>query len=293
MCDDPVLTGFSEITYRVKDSVATIALNRPAARNGYTVTMADELEAAFDRADLDDEVRAVVLTGKGKDFCVGADLKGGFDAEQVYAGAEDSFVPEPAGRCAMRVFAMRKPVIAAVVGAAVGAGSTIMLPADYRIVAEDSRFGFVFTRRGIVPEAASTWFLPRLVGMGKALDWMVSGRLFGAEEALQAGLVSEVLKAELVLPRALALAAELASTTAPVAVALTRQMLYRMGPHDSPQPVQRLDSRLIAAMSTSQDATEGVLSFLERRLPKVPGRVGTVLPDGLPWDEVSWARARS
>lgn len=276
-------SDYGEVSYSVKDAVATIALNRPQARNGYTVTMANELAAAFDRADLDDDIRAVVLTGNGTDFCVGADLKGGFDAEQVYADAADGFVPEPAGRCSMRIFAMRKPVIAAIHGAAVGAGSTIVLPADYRLASADARFGFVFTRRGIVPEAASTWFLPRLVGMGKALDWMVSGRLFGAEEALQAGLVSEVLPPELLLPRALALAGELASTTAPVAVALTRQMLYRMSALESPLPVQRLDSRLIAAFSTSPDATEGVRSFLERRLPLFPGRVGTDLPEGLPW----------
>lgn len=274
--------ALSEVTYSVTNSVATIALNRPQARNGYTVTMADELEAAFDRADLDDDVRVVAFTGNGTDFCVGADLKGGF-GDQPYEDAGDGFVPEPAGRCSMRIFAMNKPVIAAIHGAAVGAGSTIILPADFRLASSDARFGFVFTRRGIVPEGASTWFLPRLVGMGKALDWMISGRLFGADEALQAGLVTEVLPPDLLLPRALALAAELVSSTAPVSVALTRQMLYRMSPLDSPLPVQRLDSRLIAAGSTSPDAYEGVQSFLERRLPRFPGRVSSDLPDGLPW----------
>lgn len=273
----------TEITYDVAESVATISLNRPGARNGYTVTMANELAAALDRADNDDDVRVVILTGNGADFCVGADLKGGFDADGSAAGERDDSWAEPAGRCSMRIFAMNKPVIAAVRGAAVGAGSTIILSADFRIASSDARFGFVFTRRGIVPEGASTWFLPRLVGMGTALDWMVSGRVFGAAEAFRAGLVRDVCAPEDVLARAQALAAELVATTAPVSVALTRQLLYRMGSLDSPLPVHRLDSQLIAGCETSADAQEGVLSFLERRPPKFPGRLSADLPDDLPW----------
>lgn len=276
-------TPYAEITYDVAESVAVIGLNRPDARNGYTVRMADELATALDRADSDDEVRVVVLTGHGNDFCVGADLKGGFDAPGSDVAGRDAAWVEPAGRCSMRIFAMNKPVIAAIRGAAVGAGSTIVLSADYRIASSDARFGFVFTRRGIVPEGASTWFLPRLVGMGTALDWMISGRVFGADEALQAGLVHQLHPAEDVLPQALALAAELVATTAPVSVALTRQLLYRMSPLDSPFPVQQLDSRLIALGETSADAQEGVLSFLERRPPNFPGRPNTDLPDDLPW----------
>jgi enoyl-CoA hydratase/carnithine racemase len=281
---DVVEAEYSQITYELVDSVALIGLNRPETRNGYTVVMADELAAALDRADHDEDVRVVVLTGTGRDFCVGADLSGGgFDttdgAEQL---DQDSF-QEPAGRCSMRIFAMNKPVIAAVRGAAVGAGSTIILSADYRLVSSDSRFGFVFTRRGIVPEGASTWFLPRLVGLGVALDWMISGRVFSAQEALSAGMVTQVHEPDQVLPAALALAAELAATTAPVAVALTRQMLYRMSALDSPLPVQRLDSRLTAAALTSPDAKEGVTSFLERRTPQFPGQINTDLPRDLPW----------
>jgi enoyl-CoA hydratase/carnithine racemase len=275
---------YTQITYDLSDSVALIALNRPETRNGYTVVMADELAAALDRADHDDDVRVVVLTGKGRDFCVGADLSGGgFDttdgAEQLTQGSFE----EPAGRCSMRIFAMNKPVIAAIRGAAVGAGSTIILTADYRLASKDSRFGFVFTRRGIVPEGASTWFLPRLVGLGTALDWMISGRVFSAPEAHAAGLVTQVHESDEVLPAALALAAELAATTAPVAVALTRQMLYRMSALDSPLQVQRLDSRLTASALTSPDAKEGVMSFLERRPPQFPGQIGTDMPDDLPW----------
>ncbi|MFI9388053.1 enoyl-CoA hydratase-related protein [Kutzneria sp. NPDC052558] len=274
---------YRQVTYSVDGAVATIALNRPESRNGYTVTMADELADAFARADAEDAVRAVVFTGQGKDFCVGADLSdGGFD---IHAKAEvdlDAFT-EPASRCSMRIFAMAKPVIAAIRGAAVGAGSTIILPADYRLAAEDARFGFVFTRRGIVPEGASTWFLPRLVGMAKSLDWMLSGRVFGAGEALHAGLVSEVHPGDELLARAYELARELAATVAPVSVALTRQMLYRMSAQDSPVATERLQSRLIATILNSPDAVEGVRSFLERREPDFPGRVTADLPTGLPW----------
>src|SRR5947207_4839749 len=167
--------SYQEITYGVEGAIATVTLNRPAARNGYTTRMADELAGAFDRADLDDGVRVVVFTGAGKDFCVGADLSGGsLAAGAAEAGADWD---EPAGRCSMRIFRMNKPVIAAIRGAAVGAGSTIILPADYRLAASDARFGFVFSRRGLYPEGASTWFLPRLVGLGRSLDWMISGRV--------------------------------------------------------------------------------------------------------------------
>jgi enoyl-CoA hydratase/carnithine racemase len=185
----------------------------------------------------------------------------------------------------MRIFAMNKPVIAAIRGAAVGAGSTIILPADYRLAATDARFGFVFSRRGLYPEGASTWFLPRLVGLGRAMDWMVSGRVFDAEEALAAGMVHRLCEPGEVLAQAYELARELIVKTAPVSVAVIRQMLYRMSPLDSPLPVQRMDSRLIASCATSQDAMEGVLSFLQRRDPRWTGQVPTDLPDYLPWRE--------
>ncbi|MPZ84155.1 MAG: enoyl-CoA hydratase [Actinophytocola sp.] len=268
------------ISYAVDDRIATITLNRPQARNGYTVRMADELAEAFDRADRDDTVRVVVLTGAGKDFCVGADLSGG--GLDVAASGAESW-DEPAGRCSMRIFAMNKPVIAALRGAAVGAGSTIILPADYRLASTDSRFGFVFSRRGLYPEGASTWFLPRLVGLGRAMDWMVSGRVFDAEEALAAGMVHALHDPEEVLDRAYELARELIVKTAPVSVAVIRQMLFRMAALDSPFPVQRLDSRLIAGCTTSPDAVEGVMSFLQRRDPNWTGTIAKDLPAYLPW----------
>jgi enoyl-CoA hydratase/carnithine racemase len=273
------VNAYTEISYEVADTVATIALNRPQRRNGYTVVMADELADALVAADLDDAVRVVILTGHGKDFCVGADLSGG----ALAASDQSDPYHEPAGRVSMRIYAMNKPVIAALRGIAVGAGSTIILPADFRLAATDTRFGFVFTRRGLVPEGASAWFLPRLVGLGRALDWMVSGRVFNADEALAAGLVTRLYEPDEVLPAARALAAELVATTSPVSVAITRQLLFRMSPLDSPFPTRDLDSRLIADAPGNPDAVEGVVSFLQKRPPEFPGQVNKDLPDYLPW----------
>jgi enoyl-CoA hydratase/carnithine racemase len=270
------------VSYAVSDGIATVTLNRPEARNGYTVTMADELAVAFDDADRDESVRVVVLTGAGKDFCVGGDLSsGGLDLP----ANDDEDWHEPAGRCSLRIFAMNKPVIAAIRGAAVGAGSTIILPADYRLAATDARFGFVFSRRGIYPEGASTWFLPRLVGLGRAMDWMVSGRVFDAGEALSSGMVHALHAPDEVLDKAYELARELIRTTAPVSVAVIRQMLYRMAPLDSPFPARDLDSRLIAGSMANPDAVEGIMSFLQRRDPQWTQAVPGNLPDYLPWLE--------
>ncbi|MEU5261615.1 enoyl-CoA hydratase-related protein [Amycolatopsis sp. NPDC021455] len=278
------MADYAEITYVLADRVATVTLNRPEARNGYTIRMADELGAAMDRADRDEDVRVVVLTGAGKDFCVGADLaQGGFDFDPEEGPGEKW--QEPAGRCSKRIFTMNKPVIAALHGAAVGGGVTITLPCDYRLASEDSRFGFVFTRRGLYPEGASAWFLPRLVGMGTALDWMISGRVFEATEALEKGLVHKVFPAGTVLDEAYELAREIVEATAPVSVAVTRQLLYRMASAESPFPVHELDSRLIGGLGASPDAVEGVMSFLQKRPPAFGMRVGKDLPAYLPWLE--------
>lgn len=275
-------SDYTEITYRVADRIATITLNRPGARNGYTVTMADELGDALDTADRDPQVRVVVLTGEGKDFSVGADLsQGGFDFDADEGPTADW--QEPAGRCSKRVFTMDKPVIAALNGNAVGGGLTITLSADYRLAATDSRFGFVFTRRGIYPEGASAWFLPRLVGMGRAMDWMISGRLFDAAEAEKAGLVHSVHEPSALLDAAYALAADLVANTAPVSVAVTRQLLYRMSALDSPGPVHEVDSKLIASIGANPDAVEGVMSFLQKREPQFTLSPEKDLPDFLPW----------
>ncbi|EIE98778.1 enoyl-CoA hydratase-related protein [Saccharomonospora glauca] len=272
---------YTQITYSVAERVATVSLDRPHARNGYTITMSDELADALGRANRDPDVRVVVLTGNGRDFCVGADLsQGGFAVDHEIE--PDTAWQEPAGRVSRRIFASDKPVIAVLNGAAIGAGITITLAADYRLAATDSRFGFVFTRRGIYPEGASAWFLPRLVGMGRALDWMISGRVFDAEEALRCGLVHSVHAPERLLPAAYELASELVTTTAAVSVAVTRRLLYRMSGVDSPDPVHELDSRLIASIRHSPDAVEGVLSFLQKRPPEFRGRVPEDLPAFLP-----------
>ncbi|MEV6449222.1 enoyl-CoA hydratase-related protein [Amycolatopsis sp. NPDC051716] len=278
------MADYAEITYAVADRIATVTLNRPEARNGYTIRMADELGAAMDRADRDEDVRVVVLTGAGTDFCVGADLsQGGFDFDPAEGPGREW--QEPAGRCSKRIFTMNKPVIAALHGAAVGGGITITLACDYRLASADSRFGFVFTRRGIYPEGASAWFLPRLVGMGTALDWMISGRVFGAVEAVEKGLVHTVVETGTVLDAAYELAREIVEKTAPVSVAVTRQLLYRMASADSPFPVHELDSKLIGGLGANPDAVEGVLSFLQKRPPSFGMRVEKDLPDYLPWLE--------
>ena len=277
---------YTQITYGVHEGIATVTLDRPEARNGYTIRMADEAAHALRAAIVDEEVRVLVLTGAGEDFCVGADLSGGSlgvaEADDPAPAASSAWV-EPATRVTRLLFRSGKPVIAAVRGAAVGVGSTMILPADFRIAAHDSRFGFVFSRRGIYPEGGSTWFLPRLVGLGRAMDWMITGRLIDADEALAAGLVSAVYKSADVLGQAYQLAGDLIARTAPVSTAVIRQALYRMSPLDSPEPAFALDSRLIASCARSADAVEGVASFLERRPPAFTGSVDKDQPDFLPW----------
>ena len=272
---------YQDITYAVADRVATLTLNRPEARNGYTVRMADELGHALLVANADDDVRVVVITGAGTDFCVGADLRVG----SLAAGPEaaDQGWVEPASRVTAPMFAMEKPVIAAIRGAAVGVGSTMVLPADFRLASTDTRFGFVFARRGIYAEGGSTWFLPRLVGLGRATDWMVSGRLVAADEAFAAGLVRSLHEPEKVLDAAYALARELVEATSAVSTAVIRRSLLEMSALDSPGPVFALDSRLIASLASNVDAEEGVRSFLEHRPPLFPGRVSTDQPGFLPW----------
>jgi enoyl-CoA hydratase/carnithine racemase len=271
---------YEQITYAVDERIATITLNRPDARNGYTSQMADELAHALEAAGADDAVRVVVLTATGPDFCVGADLSGG--SLSTHDHAADDWL-EPASRATRPMFHLAKPVIAAVRGAAVGVGSTLLLPADFRLAATDTRFGFVFSRRGIYPEGGSVWFLPRIVGMGRALDWMISGRLIPAGEAFAGGLVSALYEPDEVLPRAYELARELIEKSAPVSSAVIRKALYRMSALDSPEPVFALDSKLIASCDGNPDAVEGVVSFLQRRPPDWTGAVSTDQPAFLPW----------
>lgn len=273
--------SFETLILDVSEGIATITLNRPERMNAFTGTMGQELMAAFDQTDADDAVRAVIVTGAGRAFCAGADLAaGGATFDRAAQGeAADTQHRDMGGRVTLRIFESLKPVIGAVNGAAVGIGATMQLPMDVRLASDGARYGFVFARRGIVPEAASSWFLPRLVGISRAAEWCYSGRVFGAEEARQAGLVRDVLSADELLPAARALAHELTDHSAPVSVAVTRQMLWRMLGADHPMEAHRLDSRAIAARGASDDAREGVVSFLEKRDAHYPCRVSTDMPD--------------
>ena len=272
---------YTAISYAVAERIATVSLNHPEARNGYTLTMANELEHAFLAADADPEVQIVVFTSVGKDFSVGADLSGGgFDVTMT--GSTQDW-QEPAGRCSKTIYTMNKPVIAALRGVSVGGGITITLSCDFRLAAHDSRFAFPFSRRGIFPEGGSVWYLPRLVGASKASDWMLTGRLFGAKEALDAGLLTSLHEPEDVLEAAYALARDLIENTSEVSTAVIKQMLNRLSGPDTPFPAHAVDSKLIAGVSEHRDAVEGVQSFLEKRPPHFPLSVPGDLPQWLPW----------
>ena len=297
---------FETILIDVADGIFTLTLNRPARMNAFTPQMMAEMIAAFDLADADDAVRAVIVTGAGKAFCAGADLGAG-GATFDYAKRPDKIeqgspvladgsvdynhpgVRDNGGKLTLRIFACKKPVIGAINGAAVGIGATMQLPMDFRLASDAARFGFVFARRGIVPEAASSWFLPRLVGIGQALEWCYSGRVFDAAEALKGGLVRSVHAPDDLLPAARALAHELTAESAPVSVALTRTMRWRMRGAAHPMDAQRLDSRLIWSRGASADTAEGVASFLEKRAAVYPDMLSTDLPHFGPWmDDPQW-----
>lgn len=272
--------SYRHIGYSVADGVLTITLNRPERLNAFTELMATELIDAFDRADADDAIRAVVITGAGRGFCAGADLESGGDTFD-FTGERD--YRDTGGLVSLRVYESLKPVIAAINGPAVGVGISMTLPADVRLASESARFGFVFARRGIVLDAASSWFLPRAVGIARALEWTATARIFGAGEALDAGLVSSVHPADKLLPAAYAVATEIVANTAPVSVALNRQMLWRMLGADHPMTAHELDSWLGQSRGASADANEGVTAFLEKRTANFPDRVSTDLPAGYPW----------
>jgi len=276
---------FGTLLYDVAEGVATVTLNRPDRLNAVTTTVIEELVQAFDRADADDGVRAVIVTGAGRAFCAGADLAGGggtFAARPGGAGrAEDH--RDGGGLVTLRLFDMTKPVIAAINGPAVGFGITLTLAMDVRIASTSARMGFVFSRRGVVPEACSTWFLPRLVGIAQAAEWAYTGRVFGAEEARAGGLVSRVVAPEALLPTARALALEIAGNTSAVSVALIRQMLWRLLGADHPRAAHRLDSLGMWHTGRSADAREGVTSFLEKRPPRFTGRPSKDMPPFYPW----------
>jgi enoyl-CoA hydratase/carnithine racemase len=272
-----------QILTDIADGILTITMNRPDRLNAWTPTMARELMSAFDRADADDDVRVVIVTGAGRGFCAGADLTTGGDTfDPRRRGSADGVPRDNGGQFTLRIFDLTKPVIAAINGPAVGVGATMTLPMDIRMAADTARMGFVFARRGIVPEACSSWFLPRVVGISRAMEWVATGRVFGAEEALQAGLVRSVHAGDELLPAARELAAEIVENTAPVSVALARRMLWTMLGAEHPMLAHRADSRAMFYRGQSADVVEGVTSFLEKRPPRFTDRVSDGLPDILP-----------
>ncbi len=285
---------FTQIAYEVQDQILTITLDRPDRLNAFTPTMQRELVRAFDRADADDGVRVVIVTGRGRGFCAGADLGAGGDTFNADAQAPlmtppgatadaPSYPRDLGGLVTLRIFASTKPVIAAINGASVGIGATMTLPMDIRLASTAAKFGFVFAARGIVPEAASSWFLPRVVGINRALEWTMTARVFGAEEALAGGLVRSLHEPDDLLPAARTIATEIVAHAAPVSVALTRQMLWRMLGADHPMAAHRIDSRGVYSTGRSSDAREGVVSFLEKRPPSWTMSPSEDLPEWFPW----------
>jgi enoyl-CoA hydratase/carnithine racemase len=275
--------AFEQIRTDVADRILTITLNRPERLNAWTATMSKELHEAFDRADADDEVRVVVVTGEGRGFCAGADLAAGGDTfDYRKRGVEDEVPRDNGGQFTLRVFESTKPVIAAINGPAVGVGATMTLPMDVRLAADDAKMGFVFARRGIVPEACSSWFLPRAVGISRAMEWVATGRVFSAQEALEAGLVRSLHPKGELLDAAYGLAGEIADNTAPVSVALARRLMWDMLGAAHPMEAHRADSRAMFARGRSADAVEGVTSFLEKRPAAFPDQVSDGLPDIYP-----------
>jgi enoyl-CoA hydratase/carnithine racemase len=276
---------FETIGYEIAEGVLTITLRRPDRLNAFTEAMGVELIEAFDRADRDDEVRVVIVTGAGRGFCAGMDLGEG-GATFDYGERPEGEIPrDGGGRVVLRIFELTKPVIAAINGPAVGVGITMTLPMDIRLAAEGARIGFVFTRRGIVPEACSSWFLPRIVGISQAMEWVASGRVFTAQEALAGGLVRSVHPEGELLGVARELALEIAANTAPVSVALARRLLWSGLGATHPMAAHRADSRAMFARGRSEDAREGITSFLEKRPPSFPDRVSDGLPELFPGRE--------
>ncbi|HKC52192.1 MAG TPA: crotonase/enoyl-CoA hydratase family protein [Myxococcota bacterium] len=278
--------NYEQILYSVDDRVLTLTLSRPEKLNAFTAQMLAEMLDALDRADADDDVRAIIVTGSGRAFCAGADLSSGsgtFDARAGAGGVGIEQRRDGGGRLTLRIYDCKKPIIAAINGPAVGVGVTMTLPMDVRLASQDARFGFVFARRGICLEAASSWFLPRVVGVSRALEWGFSGRVFPASEALAAGLVRSLHAPNDLLPAARELAREIADNTSAISVAMTRQLVWKMLGADHPMEAHKLDSRAISALGQSADAHEGVGAFLEKRPANFRQRPSADMPAFYPW----------
>ena len=283
---------FETIKYEVKDKILTITLNRPDRLNAFTGQMMNDLISAFDSASNDDEVRVVIVTGEGRGFCAGADLGAGEatfnrDENPRTKKTDDEenleWLRDGGGRTTLAIYDCSKPIIAAINGPAVGVGVTMTLPMDIRLASDEAKFGFVFARRGLVPEAASSWFLPRIVGISKSLEWTFSGKVFNAEEALDGGLIRSIHSKDSLMDEAKKIANEIIENTSPVSVSMTRQMLWKMLGADHPMEAHKVDSRAIYELGKGEDTKEGVNSFLEKRPPKFPSKVSKDMPDFYPW----------
>lgn len=283
------------VDYSVDRGIATITLDRPDKMNAVTTQMRDELIDAFAAADRDPDVRVIVVTGRGKAYCAGADVSGGaktFDAKERGWAEDIEDFRDGGGLITLRIFESTKPVIGAINGVAAGLGATMLLPMDVLLASTEARFGFVFARRGIVPEACATWFLPKKVGLQTAAEWCFTGRLVSAEQAREAGLIRSVHEPDELLPAAYALAREIADNTAPVAVGMIRQMLWRFAGSDHPMDAHRIDSKVNFSLGTSEDVKEGITAFLEKRSPQFPGRLPQDAPGVYPWwDEPEFSPA--
>ncbi|MAI55409.1 MAG: enoyl-CoA hydratase [Gammaproteobacteria bacterium TMED95] len=276
--------NYEQILYDKNGPILTLTLNRPDKLNAYTQQMQTELIAALDAADADDDIRAIIVTGAGRGYCAGADLSaGGNTFNNDAPGREGGLRRDGGGILTLRLFECLKPIISACNGPAVGVGATMQCAMDVRLASEEARYGFVFSKRAVVPEACSSWFLPRIVGIQQALEWTFSGRVFNAEEAARGGLVRSIHKANDLMPAAIDLAHEFAESTSPVSVALIRQMMWKMLGADHPMEAHKIDSRGIYYRGKSADAIEGVESFLEKRAPTFPGKVSTDMPEYFPW----------
>lgn len=283
------MTDYTQILVDKADGIATITLNRPEKMNAYTRIMGEEIMAAMDDIDVDDSVRAVIFTGSGdRAFCAGADLtpEGGghvFSDPSEVEDLSDPKVRDGGGLLTLRLFESKKPLISACNGVAVGVGATMQLAMDIRLASENARYGFVFARRGIVPEACSSWFLPKLVGISQALEWCYTGRIFDAEEARNGGLIKDIYSLSELMDAARGLAREIADNTSAVSVAMTRAMMWRLPSGSHPMEAHKIDSRAIYRLSRGADAKEGIASFLEKRAPQYPGKVSEDMPDFYPW----------
>ena len=278
---------FKNILLEQRENIAVLFLNRPNKLNAFTFSMMEEIISALDSLEADDSVHAVIITGKGRAFCAGADLSSGQDTFNPsfddFAVQESDFRRDSGGILTLRMYKFLKPIVVACNGPAVGIGASMQLAADIRLASDQARFGFVFNNRGIVPDACSSWFLPRIVGISRALELTYSGRIIDAQEALQLNLVSSIHDSEKLLSNALDITKKMVQNSAPVSISLTRQMLWRSLESSGPYDAHVIESKAIDSRGASEDAKEGVSSFLGKRPAEFKNKVSSDMPEFFPW----------